>query len=84
MSSQQTIKFEIATPERVVYKNQIRQATLPAIDGDITVLPNHIPLITLLKPGVAMLKMADGQVEYLAIQGGFVELSDGTVSACVS
>jgi F-type H+-transporting ATPase subunit epsilon len=75
MSSQRTIKFEIATPERVVYKNQIRQVTLPAVDGDITVLPNHIPLITLLKPGVAMLKLADGQVEYLAIQGGFVEVS---------
>lgn len=75
MSAEQTIKFEVATPEKVVYKNQIRQVTLPAIEGDITVLPNHIPLVSLLKPGVAMLKMLDGQIEYLAIQGGFVEIS---------
>ncbi|HNW56115.1 MAG TPA: ATP synthase F1 subunit epsilon [bacterium] len=75
MSSEQTIKFEVATPERVVYRNQVRQITLPAIEGDITVLPNHIPLVSLLRPGVAMLKMLDGQTEYLAIQGGFVEIS---------
>lgn len=75
MPSQQTIKFEIATPERVVYRNEIRQATLPASEGEITVLPNHIPLVTLLKQGVAMIRLLDGQTEYLAIQGGFVEIS---------
>lgn len=75
MSSDQTIQFEIATPERVVYRNQIRQATLPTVDGEITILPNHIPLVALLKMGVAMLRLPDGQIEYLAIEGGFVEIS---------
>lgn len=75
MSDQLLIKFEIATPERVVYKNQVRQVTLPAIEGEITILPSHVPLITLLKPGVVVIHSADDQIEYLAVQGGFVEVS---------
>lgn len=75
MSDQLLIKFEIATPERVVYKNQVRQVTLPAIEGEITILPSHVPLITLLKSGVVVVNSADDQIEYLAVQGGFVEVS---------
>ena len=50
------IKFEIVTPERVVLKEKIKEVTIPTKEGEITVLPNHIPLVAILTPGVIELK----------------------------
>ena len=46
------INFEIATPERVVFREQVRQVSVPTLDGEITVLPHHLPLVSILSPGV--------------------------------
>ena len=45
------MRFQIITPERVVFSDEINQVSLPTEDGEITVLPHHIPLVTILKPG---------------------------------
>jgi F0F1-type ATP synthase epsilon subunit len=44
--------FEIASPERVVLKANMHQVSAPTVMGEITILPSHIPLVALLKPGV--------------------------------
>ena len=44
-----TIQFEIVTPERVVLKQEILQATVPTASGEITILPDHIPLVSILE-----------------------------------
>lgn len=74
MAENKTIKFEIVTPERVVLQEEIIQITLPTKDGEITVLPNHIPIVASLKPGVIQLKKADGELEIISISGGFIEV----------
>ncbi|MBU4347475.1 F0F1 ATP synthase subunit epsilon, partial [Patescibacteria group bacterium] len=43
--SDKIIQFEIVTPERIVLKEKITQVTVPTKQGEITVLPNHIPLV---------------------------------------
>ena len=68
------IKFEIVTTERVVLKEDIKQITVPTKDGEITILPHHIPLIASLKPGVLDVRRSDGQTEYISISGGFLEV----------
>lgn len=68
------IKFEIVTPERVVLKEEITQITVPTKDGEITVLPDHIPLVSSLMPGVVHVKKKDGQEEVMSISGGFLEV----------
>lgn len=68
------IKFELVTPERVVLKEDVLQATIPTGLGEITVLPNHIPLVAILKPGVVEVKKADGSMEIMSVSGGFVEV----------
>ncbi|MCX6741062.1 MAG: F0F1 ATP synthase subunit epsilon [Candidatus Parcubacteria bacterium] len=69
------IHFEIVTPERVVLKEEIDQITVPTKQGEITVLPNHIPLIAALKPGVIEIKKNDGKtIDHLAVSGGFIEV----------
>ena len=50
------IKIKIVTPERTVYEDEVSQATLPTIDGEVTILPDHIPYITALKAGEIILK----------------------------
>ena len=74
MSEKKNIKFEIVTPEKVVSKQQVLQATVPTLDGEITVLPEHIPLVSILKPGVLELKKLDGELEIIAVAGGFIEV----------
>jgi len=69
-----TIKFEIVTPERVVLQQEILQITVPTTSGEITVLPDHIPLISVLTPGVIEVKRADNIIEIMAVSGGFIEV----------
>ena len=68
------IHFEIVTPERVVLKEEIRQVLVPTVEGDITILPKHMPLISILKPGVLEIKNQSGEIETMAVSGGFVEV----------
>ncbi len=67
------INFKIATPERVVYKDEVDQITLPTMQGEITVLPNHIPLIAVLQPGEIKVKK-NNEETLLAVSGGFIEV----------
>ncbi|MDP2708594.1 MAG: ATP synthase F1 subunit epsilon [bacterium] len=68
------IQFEIVTPERVVLKEEILQITLPTKMGEITVLPNHIPLVASLMPGVVHVKTKTGEDEVISVSGGFLEV----------
>ncbi|MBN2854147.1 ATP synthase F1 subunit epsilon [Patescibacteria group bacterium] len=72
--AKKTIKFEVVTPERIVLKKQILQVTVPTEDGEITVLPEHIPLMSILKPGVIEMKLEEGELELMSVSGGFVEV----------
>lgn len=74
MSQPKNIKFEIVTPEKVVLKEQILQVTVPTEEGEITVLPEHIPLVSILKPGVLELKRLDKEIEIISVSGGFIEV----------
>jgi F-type H+-transporting ATPase subunit epsilon len=69
------IKFKIATPERIVYEDEIDQITLPTKMGEITILPNHIPLVSSLMPGEILIKKGKAEIP-LAVSGGFLELAN--------
>ncbi len=74
MANNKTIKFEIATPERVVLKRQARQILVPTEEGEITILPEHTPLVSILKPGVIEAILEDNSTEIMSVSGGFVEV----------
>ena len=67
------IKFKIVTPERTVFEDEIDQVTLPTQEGEITVLPEHIPLIAVLVPGELVIKQ-NGKEVAMAVSGGMVEV----------
>jgi F-type H+-transporting ATPase subunit epsilon len=76
--SEKKIQFKIVTPERSVYEAEIQSATLPVMDGQVTILPDHRSYIAALKPGEIMIKK-DNEEIHLAISGGFVEFNNNTL-----
>lgn len=68
-----TIHFKIVTPERVVFEEDVDAVTLPTADGEITVLPHHIPLVSLLKAGEVRIKKGHEEIP-LAVSNGVIEV----------
>jgi len=67
------IKFKIVTPEHTVFEDEIDQVTLPTQEGEITVLSNHIPLISVLQAGELVAKKGGEEIA-MAVSGGMVEV----------
>jgi len=74
--SANTLHFELTTPERILLKEEVNGLTLPTQEGEITVLPGHIPLVATLVPGMVTVYRGDVE-EYLAVSGGFIEVQPG-------
>ena len=73
------LKLEIVTPEKRVIDHTVDSVTVPTLSGEAGILPNHAPLISALKPGILSFSNK-GNVERLAVAGGFVEVSADKVS----
>ncbi|OGH70094.1 MAG: ATP synthase F1 subunit epsilon, partial [Candidatus Magasanikbacteria bacterium RIFCSPHIGHO2_02_FULL_51_14] len=67
------LNFKIVTPEGIVYQDEIAQATIPTMDGEITILPDHVPLVSILKTGELRVKDKEGE-HVMALAGGFLEM----------
>ncbi len=72
------INFELVTPERTLFREIIEEVTLPTAEGEITVLTHHAPLVAVLVPGVARLKLKSGHEE-VAVSGGFIQVGNNVV-----
>lgn len=74
---EKTLEIKIVTPDKVVYDSfGVSSITIPTMDGEITVLPGHIPLITPLKTGEVVFRK-DGMDLGIAISGGVLEVRGG-------
>lgn len=67
------LKLKIVTPERLVLEELVDQVSLPTTEGEITVLPDHIPLITGLASGDVVAFINNEHVP-MAVVGGFIEV----------
>jgi len=67
------LDFKIVTPEGVTYDDQIDFVTIPTEAGAITVYPEHMPLVSLLKPGELIIHKQGGEVG-VAVSGGILEI----------
>lgn len=73
------MRLDIVTPEKKVYSDEVDQVSLPTPNGEITILPNHIPLVTQVKPGELAIKK-NGKISHLVTGTGFVEITGQTIS----
>lgn len=74
------MKLIIVTPEKPVYDSEITFVSLPTPDGEITILPHHIPLITKVIAGEMKIGRIDSKEDYFATGGGFAEITGNHVS----
>jgi F-type H+-transporting ATPase subunit epsilon len=74
-----TMRLEIVTAERLVYSEDVNVLVAPGIDGELGILPNHAPLLTVLQPGEIRV-VQDGQETYMAVSGGFLEVLGNKVT----
>jgi F-type H+-transporting ATPase subunit epsilon len=70
----ETLRLEIVTPLVTVFSEDVNMVTLPAIEGQIGVMPHHIRLITQLVPGEVIVSQ-DGHERLLAVGEGLVEIT---------
>jgi len=73
-----TFKLKLIAPDGVKYEESATEVTLPTADGQITVLPNHTALISLLKPGEIIIKNGSAE-KILSTEGGVVEIGNNLV-----
>jgi F-type H+-transporting ATPase subunit epsilon len=74
-----TLKLEIVTPEAKIFSQDVDIVFLPGVEGELGILPKHIPLMTMIKPGELRVG-ANGQVTYMAVGEGFVEVTPVSVT----
>ncbi|NTV44220.1 MAG: ATP synthase F1 subunit epsilon [Candidatus Yonathbacteria bacterium] len=67
--------FNITTPERRVFSDTLISLTVPTTEGEITILPGHISLVSTLVPGVITLVKHDGTEDVMAVSGGFIHVN---------
>lgn len=67
--------FELVSPERLVFTGDVEDVIVPGVEGEMTVLKDHAPLMTTLKPGVVSFGEAGGKRTRLYVRGGFADVS---------
>jgi len=70
-----TLKLKIVTPERIVLEEDVDSVTLPTTEGEITILPGHVSLISALKSGDIVAKKGEEYIP-MAVVGGFIEVKN--------
>ncbi len=74
---EKNFNLEIISPEKVLISEKVNSVTIPSFEGEMTILPEHIPLITFLRPGLATVK-GEKEIKYF-VEEGTVEFSNNTL-----
>ena len=72
------LNLEIVAPESRVYADTIDTVVIPTVEGEVGILPGHIPLLTQVADGELRVTK-DGKVHFLAVGGGFAEVEGDRV-----
>ena len=75
--------LEIVSPERLAYAEQVEHVSVPSVNGQLTILPHHTALFAALEEGEVIIRK-DKENQFLAIGGGYVEVSKEKVMLLVS
>ncbi len=74
-----TFSFEIITPEKIVFQDEVAEVIVPTVSGEISILPNHATLLSQITHGELTIKK-DGKEYSLAVTGGFLDVNNNKVS----
>ncbi len=67
--------FELVSPERLMFSGQVESVVVPGTEGAFTVLKDHAPLMSTLKPGIVEIAETASRTQRLFVRGGFADVS---------
>ncbi|MFZ1060446.1 MAG: F0F1 ATP synthase subunit epsilon, partial [Candidatus Rokuibacteriota bacterium] len=73
------VRFELATPNRLVVSEDVDEVVAPGLQGYFGVLPGHVPFLTSLQSGEVSYRIGRTE-QYLAVSGGFAEVQGDRVT----
>ena len=80
-----SFKLEIISPEKVIFSEDVKMVTLPSYEGDMSLLKNHISIITFLRPGIIKVKKKNENFSEFFVEDGTIEFfNDSLVILSVS
>ena len=74
-----TFKVEIISPEEIIFSEDSKMVTFPSYEGDMSVLENHISLITFLRPGIITVQCKDESYKEFFVEDGTIEFSNNNL-----
>ena len=74
---EKNFNLEIISPEKIILSEKVNSVTIPSFEGEMTILLDHIPLITFLRPGILRIE-GSKESEYF-VEEGTVEFSENTL-----
>tara|TARA_B100001123_G_scaffold365962_1_gene425305 strand:- start:2038 stop:2433 length:396 start_codon:yes stop_codon:yes gene_type:complete len=72
-------KLEIISPEKIIFSDDVKMVTFPSYEGDMSVLKNHISIITFLRPGIIKVQKSQENLDEFFVQDGTIEYIDGSL-----
>jgi F-type H+-transporting ATPase subunit epsilon len=69
-----SFKFELVSPERLLLSASAVEVVLPGSEGEMTVMANHAPVMTTIRPGVLSVRDSAGQTQKFVVFGGFADI----------
>lgn len=69
-----SFNFELVSPERLLVSSEVVSVSIPATEGEMTVMAQHSPVMTTIKPGIVTVNGADGKSDQYVVFGGFADI----------
>jgi F-type H+-transporting ATPase subunit epsilon len=73
------LSLEVVTPYRTVLIEDVESVTLPGIEGELGILPEHIPLLTTLDTGIMSYQNSSGNTQAIAVHWGYAQVEGNSV-----
>ena len=68
--------LQIISPEKILFSDSVKMVTIPSYEGDMSILKNHIPIISFLRPGRVKIKKNDESLEEFFLEDGTIEFTE--------
>jgi len=76
---EENFKLEIISPEKIIFSDSVKMVKVPSYEGDMSILKNHISIITFLRPGLVKVEKNDGNFDEFFVEDGTIEFFNNTL-----
>jgi len=75
-----TFKFELVSPERILFSGDVVSVIVPSVEGELTVLAGHAPLVAVLKAGIVFVQTTENNGKEFFVNGGIAEVNQAATT----